>query len=70
MKFKINYKAIKDYLGMTFGAVIFAVAYSWFLIPYKMTPGGVGGLGQIFYHFFGVPVGLFMILINIPLFII
>jgi len=66
----IVFKTIKEYLGITFGAVFFALSYSWFLIPYKIAPGGVGGLGQIFFHIFNLPVGLFMIMMNIPLFVI
>jgi uncharacterized membrane-anchored protein YitT (DUF2179 family) len=64
------FKTVNEYLGITIGAIFFAISYSWFLIPYKIAPGGVGGLGQIFYHLFGIPVGVFMIIVNIPLFII
>ena len=59
-----------NYAGIMCGSIIFAIAYSWFLVPYKIVPGGVGGLGQILYHFFNVPIGISMILFNIPLFII
>ncbi|MGC9362132.1 MAG: YitT family protein, partial [Candidatus Syntrophosphaera sp.] len=56
--------------GVTFGALLLAIGYSWFLLPYNMAPGGVGGLSQIFKFYFGIPNGLSMIMINIPLFII
>lgn len=46
------------------------MGYSWFLIPYNIAPGGVGGIAQLFHYFFNAPVGLTMIIINIPLFII
>jgi len=61
---------IFQFIGIVFGAMFFAMGYSWFLIPYKMVPGGVGGLSQIFYHYMGIPVGISMITINIPLFIV
>jgi len=54
---------------MSCGALIFGVAYSWFLLPFKIAPGGVGGLAQIFYHLFGLPAGAVMVGLNIPLFI-
>lgn len=63
-------RATKNIIGITCGAVIYAVAYSWFLIPYKIAPGGVAGLSQIAFHIFGFPAGITMIVLNIPLFII
>ncbi|MDZ4183202.1 MAG: YitT family protein [Candidatus Cloacimonadaceae bacterium] len=56
--------------GILFGAVFFAIGYSWFLLPYNMAPGGVGGLSQIINAYTGMPNGVSMILINIPLFVI
>jgi len=56
--------------GIVFASIFFAIGYSWFLLPYNMAPGGVGGLSQILYSFLGIPNGVSMILINIPLFII
>jgi uncharacterized membrane-anchored protein YitT (DUF2179 family) len=61
-------KTAKNFLGITAGAVIYAIAYAWFLIPYKIAPGGVAGLSQISFHFFGFPAGITMIILNIPLF--
>lgn len=68
---KLNLKReIRQYLGIIAGAVIFGMGYAWFLIPYNIAPGGVGGIAQLFHHFLGFPVGLTMIAINIPLFVI
>jgi uncharacterized membrane-anchored protein YitT (DUF2179 family) len=61
---------IKDYTGIITGSFIFGISYAWFLIPFKVSPGGVGGISQIIYHLAGFPAGMSMILINIPLFII
>ncbi len=63
-------RKIKNHLGIAVGALFLALSYSWFLIPYKIAPGGVGGLAQIFYHFFDIPTGVSMIIINIPLFVL
>ncbi len=63
-------KNIIQYSGIIFGSVLFAIAYSWFLVPYKIAPGGIGGLSQILFHIFNVPIGISMILFNIPLFVL
>ncbi len=46
------------------------MAYSWFLVPYKIVPGVIGGLSQMLFHFFKVPIGISMIMFNVPLFIL
>lgn len=60
----------RDYIGIIFGSIIFGISYAWFLIPFKVSPGGIGGIAQIIYHFFGIPAGTSMLVINIPLFIL
>lgn len=69
MKFKAGYQA-RDYLGIFAGSVLFGLAYSWFLFPFRISPGGVAGLAQILYHFTGVTESLWMFGFNIPLFIV
>ena len=68
--YKKIFTNVKDFLGITVGCVIFGMAYSWFLIPFKVSPGGVGGIATVLFHFFGFPAGISMIVINLPLFII
>ncbi len=60
----------RDYLGILTGAVLFGIAYSWFLMPFRVSPGGVAGLAQILYHFTGIRESLWMFGFNIPLFIL
>ena len=60
------FRSIVQYAGIIMGSALFAMGYSWFLVPYKLVPGGVGGLGQIFYHLMGIPMGISMMAINIP----
>jgi uncharacterized membrane-anchored protein YitT (DUF2179 family) len=59
-----------NHLGIIFAAIFFAAGYSWFLLPYNMAPGGVGGISQILNRFFGIPNGIGMVLVNIPLFVL
>ncbi|MDD5361169.1 MAG: YitT family protein [Ignavibacteria bacterium] len=61
---------IRDFIGIIVGSIIFGIAYSWFLIPFKVSPGGVGGIAQVIYYFVGIPAGISMMIINIPLFIL
>jgi uncharacterized membrane-anchored protein YitT (DUF2179 family) len=70
ISFQKKLENVKDYIGIILGCIIFAISYSWFLIPFKVAPGGVGGIATILYHLFGFPAGISMILINIPLFIL
>ena len=57
-------------LGILFGSIFFAMGYSWFLLPHNIAPGGVGGISQILAQFTGLPNGVLMIIINIPLFVV
>lgn len=59
------------YLYITFGSLIGAVGINTFLVPNRIAPGGVTGLATILFYLSEqtVPVGLLVLLINIPLFI-
>lgn len=61
---------IKDMIGILVGTALCGFAYSLFLIPFKASPGGVGGIAQIFYYLSDLPAGIAMAIINIPLFFI
>lgn len=63
-------REVKNHIGIVLASVFFAIGYSWFLLPYNMAPGGVAGISQIIKAFSGVPNGVSMILINLPLFVI
>jgi uncharacterized membrane-anchored protein YitT (DUF2179 family) len=63
-------KIVMEYLAISVGAMLTALALILFLVPAKIAPGGVSGLGMIFYHLFGLPVGWTMLAFNIPLFIL
>lgn len=57
-------------LMIVIGSAVMAVAYNLFLIPHQIVPGGAGGIAMVLNHFFGTPVGLVIVIVNIPLFII
>jgi uncharacterized membrane-anchored protein YitT (DUF2179 family) len=52
------------------GAGISALAYVVFQLPYNIAAGGVSGLGIVVNHWTGFPVGMFFLLLNIPLFVL
>jgi uncharacterized membrane-anchored protein YitT (DUF2179 family) len=51
------------------GSAVVALAYNLFLVPHQIVPGGVGGVAMILNHFFETPVGLVILVLNIPLFV-
>ncbi|MFH1454143.1 MAG: YitT family protein [Armatimonadota bacterium] len=59
-----------DYVVITFGCLLMALSLDWFLAPYKISPGGVSGLSIVLFKFWHVPLGITMLLFNIPLFLI
>ncbi len=52
------------------GAFATALALDWFLVPNRIAAGGVSGLATVLYHVFGLPVGITMFAINVPLFLL
>jgi uncharacterized membrane-anchored protein YitT (DUF2179 family) len=64
------HESIGEYAGMVLGSILFGIAYSWFLFPFRVSPGGVAGLAQILYRITGMTESLWMFLLNIPLFIV
>lgn len=61
---------IKDFTILIIGCIIMAIGTALFLLPNKLSTGGFSGISTIFYYWFGFPLGITMIMLNIPLFII
>ena len=65
---------IKKYVFITMqiiiGCAVMGLAYSLFLIPHHLVPGGVSGIAIILNYFFKTPVGLLIIGLNIPVFLL
>ncbi len=67
---KLNSKAVKEYIIITIGCVIYAIAYDWFYIPNNLTCGGLTGIAQIILHFLPIlPLGTLLFIMNVPLYI-
>jgi uncharacterized membrane-anchored protein YitT (DUF2179 family) len=59
-----------DYVLILFGALFQAFALRLFLIPAELVSGGISGLAQLLNHFTAFPIGMMVLLGNIPLFIL
>jgi len=59
---------LRDVFLIIVGAVLQAVGMDMFLIPGKLAAGGVSGLAQIINRYTGWPIGVMIILGNLPLF--
>lgn len=67
---KIDKITLRDYLLILLGSILQATALRGFLIPAKLASGGVSGLSQIINNFTGWPIGVMVLLGNIPLLIL
>ncbi|NLV35031.1 MAG: YitT family protein, partial [Clostridiaceae bacterium] len=69
---KAIWPKVLDYLIMIIGVTISAAAVNLFFIPYKIHSGGVSGIATVLYYLFNskVPVGVLIVLLNLPLFLI
>jgi len=70
---QISKAEIKSYflelLGITAGCLIMAVSLNMFQVPNFIVPGGISGIGVFAFHIAGIPIGLTIIVLNIPLFV-
>lgn len=60
---------VLDYAVITLGLIVAAIGIRAFLVPGRIASGGVSGIAIILYHKFKFKVGLSMLLMNIPLFL-
>ncbi len=63
-------KLIRNLLFVLAGSTIMGLGYALFLIPYHLVPGGVSGVSIILNYLFKLPVGLLIIALNIPIFML
>ncbi len=58
----------RDYILIALGALIQAVSLRIFFVPADLASGGVSGIAQLINHFTDWPIGLMVLIGNIPLF--
>lgn len=69
-KIQFSRRSIKDYLFILAGSLVQALAMRLFLVPANLVSGGISGASQIINYFTGWPIGLMVLIGNIPLFIL
>ena len=60
-------KILIDYVFMIIGCICYALSLRVFLIPNSVVGGGVSGVATIIEITTGLPAGLFILLINLPI---
>ncbi|MBR5735218.1 MAG: YitT family protein [Bacteroidales bacterium] len=63
-------KFFKEFLIMTFGMMVAAIAVHYFLQPSKMIVGSISGLSIVIYRITGIPVSALTFVINIILLVL
>ncbi|MCF8011133.1 MAG: YitT family protein [Clostridiales bacterium] len=73
LNFKINNKILYFFRQqglIAFGALVTALGYTLFQVPFNITAGGLSGLAIIVNHFTGWSEGILFLIMNIPLVIL
>ena len=61
-------KGVIDYLYVAAGSFVLAFAINFFLVPFKISTGGVSGVATVLYYLFDIPLSVSTLLINMVLF--
>lgn len=61
---------MKKYLSIIIGCFLISIAYTIFFSPYNLVPGGILGLGSLFYFVYDLDAVLFIAVSNIVLLLI
>ena len=67
---KVTSRDIKDVLLILAGCLVGAMAFSFLTFPNSIVSGGLTGIAQILNLLTGLPVGVTVIVMNIPLFLV
>lgn len=62
-------RTLTNYALLTIGALLSATAVRFFLVPNQVVTGGLTGVAQLLNTFIGTPVGVVVLILNIPLLI-
>lgn len=62
-------KIITDLMFLTVGCILLSVSINVFLLPYKISAGGISTVGTVLLHLFGIKMSLTNLFFNAVLFI-
>ncbi len=63
-------KQLTDYGCFLLGSAFYAFGFSFFIDPNQISPGGVTGIAAILNYLFGIPTGIMLLILNIPVLIL
>ena len=66
----LTWEGGRDLILIFIGALLEAVSMRLFLVPAHLASGGISGLSQIINYYTGFPIGVMVLLGNIPLFLL
>ncbi len=61
---------LRDYGLLVLGAIVQAASMVLFLVPGQIASGGVSGLAQVINHYIALPIGMMVLVMNVPLFVL
>jgi uncharacterized membrane-anchored protein YitT (DUF2179 family) len=67
---KLMWSEARDYAGITFGLVLYAFGFTFFLMPYEIVTGGVAGVAAIVQYATQIPNQYTYFLVNAALLIL
>lgn len=56
--------AVKNAVRLVFGSAFAAGGMAFFLVPARLSAGGIGTLGTVLFYLFGIPLSLTTVLLN------
>ena len=63
-------KYLKEGIEIIIGCILMALGTALFLLPNQLSSGGFAGISTIIYYLFNMPLGITMLILNIPLIIL
>ena len=66
--FRKYWPSIRDYFLIAIASLLQAISLRLFFVPANLASGGVSGISQLINHFTGWPIGLMVLIGNLPLF--
>jgi len=64
---RFSWSAGRDYIFITIGTLLQAIAIRLFLVPGHLVNGGISGLAQLINYYTNFPLGVMILIGNIPL---
>ncbi len=63
-------EALWDVAAFLAGGLLYSISVNVFTLPAAIAPAGWAGIGAILHYLFGFPVGLTVLVLNLPLFVL